>query len=56
MFRLVSVWVFLSFVIVAILGDRSRLPAAPEVSIPDGYKEVQLIFYQPLYPNKLKKL
>ncbi|RLS84135.1 MAG: dehydrogenase [Planctomycetota bacterium] len=42
MFRLVSVWVLLGFVLVAIVGDRSRLPAAPEVSIPDGYKEVQL--------------
>ena len=42
MFRLVSVWVLLGFVMVAIVGDRSRLPAAPEVSIPAGYKEVQL--------------
>jgi putative membrane-bound dehydrogenase-like protein len=42
MYKLVSVWVLLGLILVAILGDRSRLPAAPEVPKPDGYKEVQL--------------
>ncbi|NBR05537.1 MAG: dehydrogenase [Planctomycetes bacterium] len=42
MYRLVSIWALLGFILVAILGDRSRLPAAPEVSNSNGYKEVQL--------------
>lgn len=42
MFRLVSVWILFGFAIVAIVGDRSRLPAAPEIANLGGYKEVQL--------------
>ncbi len=42
MFRLVSVWTLLGVFTLAFLGDRSRLPAAPDVPVPSGYKEVQL--------------
>lgn len=42
MFKLVSPWFFLGFAMVVIVGDRPRLPAAPEVPKTDGYKEVQL--------------